>query len=170
MNWEAIGAIAELLGAIGVIVSLVSLATQIRASTQAMRSESRRAVRDASRSANLLIAAGFAGVVLLLSVALGKSARTNPVKDSPYECGMLPIGERQPLAPRAEVRAAGVELETADRAAAAVARQPGALVRHHVQADGRRNRHFCGSGAGQGIERPFAQNPAKGLSSQAICC
>jgi len=45
---------------------------------------------------HLLIAAGFAGVVLLLSVVLGKSARTNAVKDSPYECGMLPIGEGQP--------------------------------------------------------------------------
>ena len=30
MNWEAIGAVAELLGAIGVIASLVYLATQIR--------------------------------------------------------------------------------------------------------------------------------------------
>ena len=45
---------------------------------------------------HLLIAAGFASVVLVLSVVLGKSARTNPVKDSPYECGMLPIGEGQP--------------------------------------------------------------------------
>ncbi len=30
MNWDAIGAIAELLGAVGVIASLVYLATQIR--------------------------------------------------------------------------------------------------------------------------------------------
>ena len=29
MNWEAIGAVAELLGAIGVIASLIYLATQI---------------------------------------------------------------------------------------------------------------------------------------------
>ncbi len=35
MNWDAIGAIAELLGAIGVIGSLVYLATQLKASTQA---------------------------------------------------------------------------------------------------------------------------------------
>ncbi len=32
MNWDAIGAIAELLGAIGVIASLVYLAAQIRKS------------------------------------------------------------------------------------------------------------------------------------------
>ena len=37
MNWDAIGAIAELLGAVGVIASLVYLATQIRQSRQQMR-------------------------------------------------------------------------------------------------------------------------------------
>jgi len=34
MNWEAVGAAAELLGAIGVIASLLYLATQIRQSTR----------------------------------------------------------------------------------------------------------------------------------------
>ncbi len=38
MNWDAIGAIAELLGAIGVIASLVYLATQIRQNTRSVRS------------------------------------------------------------------------------------------------------------------------------------
>jgi hypothetical protein len=33
MNWDAIGAVAELLGAIGVIASLVYLAVQIRQSS-----------------------------------------------------------------------------------------------------------------------------------------
>jgi hypothetical protein len=37
MNWDAIGAIAETLGAIGVIASLVYLATQIRQSRDQMR-------------------------------------------------------------------------------------------------------------------------------------
>jgi hypothetical protein len=37
MNWDAIGAIAELLGAIGVIASLIYLATQIRQSREQMR-------------------------------------------------------------------------------------------------------------------------------------
>jgi hypothetical protein len=36
MNWDAIGAIAELLGAIGVIASLIYLATQIRQSREQM--------------------------------------------------------------------------------------------------------------------------------------
>jgi NADH-quinone oxidoreductase subunit A len=38
----------------------------------------------------------FAASALLLSLLLGKSARSNPTKDSAYECGMLPIGEAQP--------------------------------------------------------------------------
>ena len=37
MNWDAIGAIAETLGAVGVIASLVYLATQIRQNHQATR-------------------------------------------------------------------------------------------------------------------------------------
>ena len=37
MNWEAIGSIAEALGAVGVVVSLIYLATQIRQNTAAIR-------------------------------------------------------------------------------------------------------------------------------------
>ena len=36
MNWDAIGAVAELLGAIGVIASLIYVATQIRRNTSAV--------------------------------------------------------------------------------------------------------------------------------------
>ena len=44
----------------------------------------------------LLIAGGFAAVTLIISVVLGKSAKSSAMKDSAYECGMLPIGETQP--------------------------------------------------------------------------
>lgn len=44
----------------------------------------------------VLIAAGFAGAMLGASVLMGRAARTNKMKDSAYECGMLPIGEAQP--------------------------------------------------------------------------
>ena len=47
MNWDAIGAIAELLGAVGVIASLVYLATQIRQSREQM-SQNTRALRAGS--------------------------------------------------------------------------------------------------------------------------
>ena len=44
----------------------------------------------------LVIAAGFAGVTLVISVLLGKRARRSAMKDSAYECGMLPVGDGQP--------------------------------------------------------------------------
>ncbi len=44
MNWEAIGAAAELLGAIGVIASLLYLATQIRQSTRTAKDTALRAM------------------------------------------------------------------------------------------------------------------------------
>jgi NADH-quinone oxidoreductase subunit A len=43
-----------------------------------------------------VIAAGFAGVTLLISVLLGQRAKRNAMKDSAYECGMLPVGDGQP--------------------------------------------------------------------------
>ena len=44
----------------------------------------------------VLIALGFAAAVLVLSVIFGRSAHRNVTKDSPYECGMLPIGAGAP--------------------------------------------------------------------------
>jgi len=42
MNWEAIGAIGEILGAVGVIVTLAYLATQIRQNTKMARGATRQ--------------------------------------------------------------------------------------------------------------------------------
>jgi len=44
----------------------------------------------------VLVAIGFAAVTLTLSVVFGRSARRSAIKDSAYECGMLPIGEGAP--------------------------------------------------------------------------
>ena len=44
----------------------------------------------------IVIASGFAGVTLLISVLVGRSAKRNKVKDSVYECGMLPLQDSQP--------------------------------------------------------------------------
>src|SRR3984893_12521551 len=44
----------------------------------------------------IIVAIGFAVSALLVSVLLGKTGRRNPVKDSAYECGMVPQGEGQP--------------------------------------------------------------------------
>ncbi len=44
----------------------------------------------------IVIAGGFAVVTLIASALLGKSAKRNTIKDSAYECGMLPVGDSQP--------------------------------------------------------------------------
>jgi NADH-quinone oxidoreductase subunit A len=44
----------------------------------------------------VLVAIGFAASALIVSVVLGKSAKTNATKDSAYECGMPAVGEAQP--------------------------------------------------------------------------
>ena len=44
----------------------------------------------------VIVAIGFAAVALLLSVVLGRVGKRNAIKDSAYECGMLPQGEAQP--------------------------------------------------------------------------
>ncbi len=44
----------------------------------------------------VIIAFGFAIAVLVLSVVFGRSGTRNATKDSPYECGMQPIGDGAP--------------------------------------------------------------------------
>ena len=44
----------------------------------------------------ILIAIGFAASMLIASVVFGKLGRRSRVKDDPYECGMLPVGEGAP--------------------------------------------------------------------------
>jgi len=56
VNWEAIGTIAEIVGAAGVIASLLYLAVQIRQSTKVARAETTKDLYLASRDAILQIA------------------------------------------------------------------------------------------------------------------
>jgi len=44
----------------------------------------------------VLVAIGFAVAALLTSVLLGKTVRSNPTKDTAYECGMKAEGPSQP--------------------------------------------------------------------------
>lgn len=46
MNWEALGAIAELVGAIGVVATLVYLAVQLRSNTRSLNAAGYQAVTD----------------------------------------------------------------------------------------------------------------------------
>ncbi len=43
-----------------------------------------------------IVAVGFAAVSLIVSVLLGKVGKRSKVKDTAYECGMLPEGNSQP--------------------------------------------------------------------------
>jgi hypothetical protein len=52
MNWDAIGAVAEGLGAVGVIVSLAYLASQIRQNTRSMRASTYQALSDGIQQMN----------------------------------------------------------------------------------------------------------------------
>ncbi len=45
---------------------------------------------------HLVVAIGFAVSALIISVLLGRVGKRTRVKDSAYECGMLPQGEAQP--------------------------------------------------------------------------
>ena len=44
----------------------------------------------------VVVAIGFAASALIVSVVLGKTAKTNKAKDSAYECGMPAEGAAQP--------------------------------------------------------------------------
>lgn len=44
----------------------------------------------------VVVAVGFAASALIFSVILGKVGRRSAIKDTPYECGMLPTGGPQP--------------------------------------------------------------------------
>ena len=62
MNWDALGAIAELIGALGVVLSLLYLGRQIRysadqneQSTRALRASTYQAVGDALQARNALV-------------------------------------------------------------------------------------------------------------------
>jgi len=43
-----------------------------------------------------LLAVVFSFGMLVMSVVLGKRGKRPPVKDTPYECGMVPVGEGTP--------------------------------------------------------------------------
>ena len=55
MNWDAIGAVGEILGAIGVIASLAYLSVQIRRSDLTSRAQSLQSVLDGHRDRSFLV-------------------------------------------------------------------------------------------------------------------
>ena len=53
MNWEAIGALAEVFGAVGVIITLVFLARQISHNTNAVRASTNHGLTQQRNDLNL---------------------------------------------------------------------------------------------------------------------
>ena len=49
MNWEAVSAISEIIGAIAVVISLVYVATQIRQNTKLMRSTAKQSLTETTQ-------------------------------------------------------------------------------------------------------------------------
>ena len=56
MNWEALGAVAEILGALGVIVTVAYLAAQIRQNSQLVASSLADSIRNAMNETSRIIA------------------------------------------------------------------------------------------------------------------
>jgi hypothetical protein len=50
VNWEAVGAICEIVAALGVIISLVYLANQVRQNTRIARAQTRQALADGAQA------------------------------------------------------------------------------------------------------------------------
>ena len=76
INWEALGAIANLLTAIGVIATLIYLSIQIRQNTKAVRSSSiQNLVRSFSTTAQAVLENGYV-IPLLLKANAGTDALT----------------------------------------------------------------------------------------------
>ena len=50
MNWEAISAIADIIGVIAIVVSLIYVSIQIRQNTKVARAATRQAIADSTES------------------------------------------------------------------------------------------------------------------------
>ena len=77
MNWEAISAIGQIVGAIGVVVSLIYVATEVRNSARATQLASRRSISEIFTvlSRTTRRASGFKRIVLSRSPRLRISRR-----------------------------------------------------------------------------------------------
>jgi hypothetical protein len=74
VNWEAIGAIGEVIGAIGVIVTLGYLAVQVRQGSHVVRSSARQAISTAQMEIGLRIS----GNPELRAAVIGWRSGKNP--------------------------------------------------------------------------------------------
>ncbi len=83
MNWDAIGAIGELVGAVGVIATLGYLAVQIRQNTNAVKLGTSHAVAEEFRGM-FALAASNQGVLDSLIVAAREPAELSGAEKAQY--------------------------------------------------------------------------------------
>jgi hypothetical protein len=83
MNWEAVGAIAELFAAVGVIVSLLYLAAQIRQNTQSVQASTfQEFTRESAEITRLAIA--DRGLLDEMAPLLKGEIEYDPLRDRPF--------------------------------------------------------------------------------------
>ena len=80
MNWDAIGAVAELLAALGVIISLLYLAAQIRQNTQSVRASTfQEFTRESAETTRLVLMEH--GLLDELTPLINGEQEFDPVRD-----------------------------------------------------------------------------------------
>jgi hypothetical protein len=86
MNWEALGAIGEIVGAVAVVVTLGYLAVQIRQNTRSVRAASHHAVADSFNRINAVIGADTSVGRI---VRIGRTGLGNVTEDEQVSLGFL---------------------------------------------------------------------------------
>jgi len=77
MNWDALGALAELVGAVGVIVSLFYVASQIRRNSGALEASTNQAIADATQQ-RLLVPAQSPELAAAFAKGLSDTSSLSP--------------------------------------------------------------------------------------------
>jgi hypothetical protein len=80
MNWDAVGAVAELLGALGVIASLVYLGRQISHNSRIVQASTNQAVADSAQARLLTLASSPSLAESLAKLRAGDAPKLTPAE------------------------------------------------------------------------------------------
>lgn len=93
MNWDAIGAIGEVVGAAGMIITLGYLAVQIRQNTASLRAAAVQALTEASASFNDLLASN-ADLARIVVSGAGDPGTLQPEERARFAFALLALLRR----------------------------------------------------------------------------
>jgi hypothetical protein len=86
MNWDAIGAVGELISAIAVVMTLIYVAMQLRQNTDALRSSTWQSIQDAEQRYDTLLTGDPDLIALFLRGSTqGRSELTDPESAFRYD-------------------------------------------------------------------------------------